>query len=378
MSDLDRLTPWLTLHFARVGAKQLSDVEAVFGSLEQAVSAPESAWRAAQVLKEKQLDLLFDTGLAEKVAQALEWAEQPNQHLLTLASDDYPPLLKQIADPPPVLYVRGQVALLSDPQLAIVGSRNASKQGRLTAEDFAQYLAGVGLTITSGLASGIDKAAHEGALKAETKAGGPQGTTVAVVATGLDRVYPAANRELAHRIVDTGAMVSEYPLGTQPLAHFFPQRNRIISGLSLGTLVVEAALKSGSLITARTASEQGREVFAVPGSINNPQVKGCHQLIRQGAKLVESGQDILEELSPMLQPSLFDEEGFSSPATESSVPKNDVKKGLLKFIEFEPIGLDELAVLSKLPVSDIQSQLLMLELSGDIEALSAGRWRRLR
>jgi DNA processing protein len=378
MSDLDRLTPWLTLHFARINAKQLSEVDAFFGSLEQAVSAPESAWRGAQVLKEKQLDRLFEPGLAEKVTQALEWVEQPNQHILTLASDDYPPLLKQIPDPPPVLYVRGQVALLSDPQLAIVGSRNASKQGRLTAEDFAQYLAGVGLTITSGLASGIDKAAHEGALKAETKAGGPQGTTVAVVATGLDRVYPAVNRELAHRIVDTGAMVSEYPLGTQPLAHFFPQRNRIISGLSLGTLVVEAALKSGSLITARTASEQGREVFAVPGSINNPQVKGCHQLIRQGAKLVESGQDILEELSPMLQPSLFAEEAFSSPATESSAPKNDVKKGLLKFIEFEPIGLDELAVLSKLPVSDIQSQLLMLELSGDIEALSAGRWRRLR
>ncbi|KUJ74371.1 DNA processing protein DprA [Thiomicrospira sp. XS5] len=373
MSDLDRLTSWLTLHFARVNAKQLSDVEAVFGSLEQAVSAPESAWRSAQVLKEKQLDLLFDPGLAEKVTQALEWAEQPNQHLLTLASDDYPPLLKQIADPPPVLYVRGQVALLSDPQLAIVGSRNASKQGRLTAEDFAQYLAGVGLTITSGLASGIDKAAHEGALKAQTKAGGPQGTTISVVATGLDRVYPAANRELAHRIADTGAMVSEYPLGTQPLAHFFPQRNRIISGLSLGTLVVEAALKSGSLITARTALEQGREVFAVPGSINNPQVKGCHQLIRQGAKLVESGQDILEELSPQLQPSLFPDEA-SSP--EAEAPSS--QQGILKYIEFEPIGLDELAVLSKLPVSDIQSQLLMLELSGDIEALSAGRWRRLR
>ena len=376
MSDLDNLHDWLLLHFARVNAKQLPQITSYFGSISQAVAASQASWKSSQLLKPKQLERLFDPDNDVLVSEAVAWSQQPEQTILTLEDAVYPELLKRISDPPILLYVRGDVSLLSEPQLAIVGSRNASKQGRLTAMDFAQYLASVGLTITSGLASGIDKAAHEGALQAgASNSKTAQGTTLAVVATGLDRVYPAANRELARQIADRGALVSEYPLGTKPMAHFFPQRNRIISGLSVGTLVVEAALKSGSLITARTALEQDREVFAVPGSINNPQAKGCHQLIRQGAKLVESGQDILEELSVILQLSLNE----PSKGQGSSPTKKDKEApgDLLRYIEFEPIGLDELVVLSKLPVSDIQSQLMMLELEGRIEALSAGRWRRL-
>jgi len=376
MSDLDNLHDWLLLHFARVKAKQLPQITSYFGSIAQAMLASQAHWQTSQILTPKQLERLFDAANPRLVSEAIIWSQQPDQSILTLDDVAYPDLLKRISDPPILLYVRGNVSLLSEPQLAIVGSRNASKQGRLTARDFAQYLASVGLTITSGLASGIDKAAHEGALQAgASNSQAVQGTTVAVVATGLDRVYPSANRELARQIADRGALVSEYPLGTKPMAHFFPQRNRIISGLSVGALVVEAALKSGSLITARTALEQDREVFAVPGSINNPQAKGCHQLIRQGAKLVESGQDILEELSAILQLSLNDASEGQDALNEKEVMAES--GNLLRHIEFEPIGLDELVVLSKLPVSDIQSQLLMLELEGKVEALSAGRWRRL-
>lgn len=376
MSDLDNLHDWLLLHFARVNAKQLPQITSYFGSIAQAMLASQAHWQTSQILTPKQLERLFDAANPRLVSEAIIWSQQPDQSILTLDDVVYPDLLKRISDPPILLYVRGNVSLLSEPQLAIVGSRNASKQGRLTARDFAQYLASVGLTITSGLASGIDKAAHEGALQAgASNSQAVQGTTVAVVATGLDRVYPSANRELARQIADRGALVSEYPLGTKPMAHFFPQRNRIISGLSVGALVVEAALKSGSLITARTALEQDREVFAVPGSINNPQAKGCHQLIRQGAKLVESGQDILEELSAILQLSLNDASEGQDALNEKEVMAES--GNLLRHIEFEPIGLDELVVLSKLPVSDIQSQLLMLELEGKVEALSAGRWRRL-
>ncbi|MDG4813233.1 DNA-processing protein DprA [Hydrogenovibrio sp. 3SP14C1] len=376
MSDLDNMHDWLLLHFARINAKQLPQITSYFGSISQAMAASQASWQSSQLLKPKQLERLFDSENNVLVAEAVAWSQQPEQTILTLKDAAYPELLKRISDPPILLYVRGDVSLLSEPQLAIVGSRNASKQGRLTAMDFAQYLASVGLTITSGLASGIDKAAHEGALQAGASSSQAlQGTTVAVVATGLDRVYPAANRELARQIANQGVLVSEYPLGSKPMAHFFPQRNRIISGLSVGTLVVEAALKSGSLITARTALEQDREVFAVPGSINSPQAKGCHQLIRQGAKLVESGQDILEELSAILQLSLNDTSAEQDGSNEKDVVAES--SSLLQYIEFEPIGLDELVVLSKLPVSDIQSQLLMLELEGSVEALSAGRWRRL-
>lgn len=379
MSELDRLKQGLNLHFAQVRFKQIAQIESVFGSLEQAMNASQSAWQRSQILTDKQLEKWSDTEKLTKIDQAIEWAQLPGQTILTWQDSAYPPLLKQIADPPILLYVRGDVSLLSQPQLAIVGSRNASKSGGLIASDFAHYLASVGLVVTSGLASGIDKAAHQGALSAlNAQANQSSGTTIAVVATGLDRVYPAANRDLARQIAESGAMVSEYPLGTKPLAYHFPQRNRIISGLSLGTLVVEAALKSGSLITARLALEQDREVFAVPGSINNPQVKGCHQLIRQGAKLVESGEDILEELSVILQPQLTLTTTLTDDHKAEEVASNSSSNSLMAHLDFEPVGLDELVDLTGWNVAQLQAELLMLELQGDLEALSAGRWRRLR
>lgn len=375
MSDIESLKQGLNLHFAQIRFKQLAQIERYFGSVEQSMAASDADWQQANILTPKQLEKWLDSEKLKRVDEAIEWAQQPGQEVVTWQDRDYPPLLRQISDAPLLLYVRGDLQLLSQPQVAIVGSRNASKAGRLIASDFAEYLADVGLVVTSGLASGIDKAAHEGALKAlGAEANQSSGTTIAVVATGLDRVYPATNRDLARQIAESGAMISEYPLGTKPLAYHFPQRNRIISGLSLGTLVVEAALKSGSLITARTALEQDREVFAVPGSIHNPQVKGCHQLIRQGAKLVESGEDILEELSSILQPQLT-----VPQASAASIPASDDSvSSIWAHLDFEPIDLDELVNLTGWTVAQLQSELLMLELEGRVESLSAGRWRRLR
>ncbi|MDA3806602.1 MAG: DNA-processing protein DprA [Thiomicrorhabdus sp.] len=377
-SDLPNfdLPDLLALHLSHVSLKQLQEILVYFGSLHSAISAGESEWKNSEILSKKQLESFM---LAERpglVDLALEWGERPLQSHLSIGSTNYPDLLASIDDAPILLAARGNVALLSDPQLAIVGSRHASKQGVNIAKDFAQHLSNQGLTITSGLALGIDAAAHQGGLQG-------LGKTVAVIGTGLDRIYPAANQTLARQIAEEGLMISEFPLGTPPLAFNFPRRNRIISGLSVGTLVVEAALKSGSLITAKTAIEQGREVFAVPGSINNPLAKGCHQLIKQGAKLVESGQDIFEELSALIEFSLAPQKPVSDSqqlpfkwqGQADKLPSS--KLPILEHVGYEPIGLDELAVLSKSPVSAIQGQLMMLELSGDIEAMSAGRWRRI-
>ncbi|MBN2606315.1 MAG: DNA-processing protein DprA [Thiotrichales bacterium] len=372
---MNRMGTYLKLHFARVKASQLEAIRSRFSSLDKAVEASQAEWEKSGILTPRQLERLFEDELPERIQQAETWAQQENHHILCLEDEVYPSMLAEISDPPILLYAMGKIELLSDPQIGIVGSRNATKYGISIAKDFAEYFTKVGMTVTSGLASGIDQAAHEGALHSEQF----PGTTIAVVATGLDRVYPASNRELAHKICQVGVLVSEYPLGTKPLAHQFPERNRIISGLSLGVLVVEAALKSGSLITARLAMEQGREVFAVPGSINSPHSKGCHQLIRQGAKLAESGQDVLEDLSGLIELSLSDEfTSQSSPLNQEKTAEKLSEDGLLKWIEYEPISLDELSVLSKWPVSEIQSQLLILEVTGRIEALSAGRWRRLK
>jgi len=376
MSSFSDLPSLLAFHISHASLKQAQMIQAHFGSLANALKANKSDWLDSQILKAHQLDILLGKTRPELVEQAMNWGEQDNQNWLAYGESGYPALLQSIDDAPLLLATRGRIALLQDPQLAIVGSRHASKQGVNIAKDFAQHLSSQGLTITSGLALGIDAAAHQGGLQGI-------GKTVAVVATGLDRIYPAANQNLGRQIAEEGVMVSEFPLGTKPLAYHFPKRNRIISGLSVGTLVVEAALKSGSLITARTANEQGREVFAVPGSINNPQAKGCHQLIKNGAKLVESGQDILEELSSLIQltlsnhtPDLFsgtqDDGQLANDSTQS-----EAQTPILKHIGYDPIGLDELVVLTKSPVYDIQSQLILLELSGKVEAMSAGRWRRL-
>lgn len=385
MSNISDLPSLLPFHFAYFSAEQLQNVVLHFGSLKQALLASKAEWKACGLAKEKQLDGLFDAGLARRVDEALEWAEQPNHTLLGLQMAGYPDYLAQCSDAPILLYVKGSVSLLSDPQMAIVGSRHASKLGLNSAKDFAHHLSDQGLGVTSGLALGIDTAAHQGGLLG-------MGSTIAVVATGLDRIYPARNKELGHQIVEQGAMVSEFHLGSKPLAYHFPRRNRIISGLSVGTLVVEAALNSGSLITARMALEQGREVFAIPGSINNPQAKGCHQLIKQGAKLVESGRDVLEELAGLIDWNKADinERQSTQHHAHTGAQQSDwlhsnatgeatrQSQRILKYMDFEPMGLDELVVVSKMPVSDILSQVMMLELSGDIEAMSAGRWRRIK
>ena len=391
MSTFADLPTFLHLHLCWVNAQQLSQIKRYFGDVKSALQANENEWRATKILSVTQLEKLFSDATKRDVESALQWGEISNQGWLSWDDSFFPQRCLQIEDAPILLGYKGSKSLLNDPQIAIVGSRHASKSGQEVAEDFAHFLSDKGLTITSGLALGIDAAAHRGGLQGV-------GKTIAVVATGLDRIYPASNKLLGQQIVEEGVMVSEFALGTKPINYNFPKRNRIISGLSYGTLVVEAALKSGSLITARTSMEQGRDVFAVPGSIHNPQAKGCHQLIKQGAKLVESGQDILEELSTNIADAL---KGMSSPENLTQVKQetsqlellagsSDSKRsvsqpnenlaasGLLKFIDFEPVTLDELVVVSKMPVSSIQSELMMLELSGQVEALSGARWRRIR
>lgn len=305
----------------------------------------------------------------QPVEQDLRWLEQPGRHLLTLRDPRYPALLGEIADPPPLLFVQGDPAVLENPQLAIVGSRNPTPGGRQSATDFARFLSSAGLTISSGLAAGIDGAAHRGALEADAP-------TVAVTGTGLDRVYPASHRELAHRIAEHGALVSELSPGTPPLAANFPRRNRIISGLSVGTLVVEAARQSGSLITARMASEQGREVFAIPGSIHNPLARGCHALIRQGAKLVEQAEDILEELSPLLG-SLIREPAVATAQAEFEPRQWDREyRQLMAALDFDPTPVDLLIERSGLTADAVSSMLLLLELEGFVSAAPGGRYCR--
>jgi DNA processing protein len=306
------------------------------------------------------------------VEQDLKWLDQPGRHLIPLTDPRYPPLLAAIDDPPPLLFVHGNPDLLNTPQLAMVGSRNPSASGRQTAQDFARHLARAGLTITSGLALGIDAASHQGALDVG-------GTTIAVTGTGLDRVYPARHRELAHRITETGIMLSEFPPGTPPRPGNFPRRNRIISGLSVGTLVVEAAKQSGSLITARMAAEQGREIFAIPGSIHNPLVRGCHALIRQGAKLVETASDIIEELGAMLgslerpdQP--LPESGESG--TEPVQQWDEDYQRLLQHLGFDPIPVDTLIQTSGLTAESVSSMLILLELEGYVASAPGSRYVR--
>jgi DNA processing protein len=302
--------------------------------------------------------------------QDYAWMRGSATRLLTVPDPAYPPLLRQIPDPPFALFVRGDVTLLSEPQLAMVGSRNPSVEGRRNAEEFAEYLARCGLVITSGMALGIDAACHKGALKG--------GKTVAVWGTGLDKAYPPRNRDLAAEIAEKGAVVSEFPPGTPPLPMHFPRRNRIISGLAVGTLVVEAAKQSGSLITARTASEQGREVFAIPGSIHNPMARGCHRLLRDGAKLVESAGDILEELAPLLGLTALPTvpAGIGAAAAETA-PEDPEYKLLLNSLDFAPTSVDSLVERTGLTPDVVSSMLLMLELQGHVEASPGGRYSRV-
>jgi DNA processing protein len=291
--------------------------------------------------------------------------------VITFADAIYPSSLLTIADPPPVLYVKGRAELLNRKSIAMVGSRNATLQGIQNARRFAHVLSTAGLTVVSGLALGIDGAAHEGALSEAAT----EGSTIAVTGTGLDLVYPAKHRELAHQIAVHGCLVSEYPLATPGIASNFPRRNRIISGLSQGVLVVEAAAQSGSLITARSALEQGRDVFAIPGSIHSPLSKGCHQLIRQGAKLVESAQDILEEIH--LQNTPLKEKVSPSNVAVNSVNPPAMTNQLLNAAGHDPVSVDELIMRTGLTMAEAQAGLLELELEGRIERLASGMYQAL-
>lgn len=307
----------------------------------------------------------------ENEAALRAWLRRPDCHCIAPGQPHYPVQLLAIPDPPQALYVRGDPALLTLPQLAIVGSRGPTPAGRETAFAFARRLAGAGLVITSGLASGIDSAAHHGALAAN-------GRTFAVCGTGLDRVYPPRNQALADGIAARGALVSEFPPGTPPLPHHFPRRNRLISGLSLGVLVVEARYRSGSLITARLAAEQGREVFALPGSIHNPLAGGCHRLIRDGARLVETPEEILEGLQPDLFRALA--EGpmqAPAPAGFSGGPLDSDSKILLNACGFEPVDADILVERTGFSAAAVASMLLMLELRGEVESSAGGMYCRL-
>jgi DNA processing protein len=351
------LAAWLRLTLIPgIGGESQRKLLAAFGLPEAVFAAGRLAARS--VIGDR-ADLLFDFDPAAEVDRSIEWASQPGQHILTLADDAYPRALLEIADPPSLIYVRGNPAMLKKRCLAMVGSRNATPQGLQTAENFAKTLAGKGLCIVSGLALGIDAAAHRGALSAG-------GDTIAVIGTGADRIYPARNKELALAIVEHGAVISEFPLGTPSIAANFPRRNRIISGLSRGVLVVEAAPESGSLITARLAGEQGREVFAIPGSIHSPVARGCHKLIKQGAKLVETANDILEELGNFTTP----EEQVESTLTDDEHP-------VLTALGHDPCSLDDLVDYTGQSAELLLPELLMLELSGKIAPLPGNRYQRL-
>lgn len=356
--------PLALLRAPRVGPRGFQALVERFGSAGQVFAAPASALAQLGLAKDT-LEWLKapDWG---KVERDLRWLEAPDHHCLELHDPAYPPLLREIADPPPLLFVQGDAAALGRSQIALVGSRNPSPAGLQLAFDFARALAETGLGVTSGLALGVDAAAHRGALAAG-------GATQAVTGTGLDQVYPRSHQALAAEILaQGGALASEFPVGTPPQAGNFPRRNRVISGLSLGVLVVEAALKSGSLITARLAAEQGREVFALPGSIHNPLAKGCNALIKQGAKLVETVDDILEEFSiasrpPAPRPQRQTEGGEPSPEEES----------LLKYIAYAPTSVDTLVAATGHAPETIASLLLSLELQGYV-ALADGGYARIR
>ena len=374
----DVVADWLALLAAPgVGPRSVARLIERFGNPGAVLDAP------GHVLAEMGLKPDAVAALAApdraRIDAALAWAEQPGAHILTPSDPRYPALLAEIADAPTVLFVRGDPLLLAEPQIAIVGSRNPTPVGREVTRELASRLAACGLVITSGLAVGVDGAAHTGALET--------GRTIAVLGTGPDRVYPAVHRELARTIAEHGALVSELAPGEGPLARHFPRRNRIISGLSLGTLVTEAALNSGSLITARQALEQGREVLAVPGSVRNPLARGCHALIRDGARLVEDADDVLAELAPLLRGVLGTAGVMGATSvhaqpreaqTEPQVGLDPEYSRLLDAMGYDPMAPDEMVRATGLPIESLSSMLLVLELEGHVSSCDGGRYCRTR
>jgi DNA processing protein len=357
--DREELGAWLTLlDTPQLGRGTARRLLAALGSPQAVVAAPASTLRElagpaiAEALRAQDSSAL--------VARTVAWLESaPGRDVVPLGDPTYPPLLLEAADPPLLLYIQGRAELLHSPALAVVGSRNPTPQGRENARAFAAALSEAGFTIVSGLALGIDAAAHEGGLAG-------RGSTIAVVGTGLDRVYPRSHLALAHRIAEGGLLLSEFALGTPPLAQNFPMRNRIIAALARGTLVVEAALQSGSLITARLAAEAGREVFAVPGSIHSPLARGCHALIQQGAKLVLGAQDVLDELRPP-----------AARAAAAPPPPAETADPLLDAMGFDPIGLDALSARTGWAAAELNARLLDLELDGRVARLPGQLFQRL-
>lgn len=370
--ERDELANWLRLTLTPgIGNLTARKLLAAFGLPEAIFSQSPSALQ--QVVTPAQADALLAEPPELPAQLDMTWHWLQNQEgsaprqILALGDTAYPSALLQIEDPPLLLYAMGRLDLPLDPaqSLAMVGSRNPTPQGALNARQFAQSLSQAGLTIVSGLALGVDGAAHEGALAG---ADDSRLATIAVVGTGLDRVYPKRHHQLAHDIAQHGLIVSEYPLGTPPLAANFPRRNRLIAGLSCSTLVVEAALQSGSLITARLAAEQGKDVFAIPGSIHATQSHGCHALIRQGAKLVESAQDVLEDLPGMAIADRMPTPAPASMATEDS---------LLQALGFDPVSLDALQARTGLATAPLQARLMTLELDGQVARLPGGLFQRI-
>ncbi len=374
----EELGLWLRLSLTPgVGDQTARQLLAAFGEPEHIFRQSESALRQIVSAKQAQQLLTLPDGWADLSRDTWDWLQHTptpdiTHAVLTLGDAEYPAPLLRIPDPPVMLYALGQTAALrglkAEQSLAMVGSRNPTPQGQTNAREFARALAGSGLTIVSGMALGIDGAAHDGALQG---ASSQALATIAVVGTGLDRVYPRQHRELAHRIAQHGLILSEYHLGTPPLNANFPKRNRLIAGLSQATLVVEAALQSGSLITAKQALEQGRDVMAIPGSIHSAQAKGCHALIKQGAKLVESAQDVLEELR---MPDPFAQVPLALAPTAAPTETEDE---LLSAMGHDPVGLDALQARCGWPTARLQAQLLELELMGQVGRLPGGLFQRM-
>lgn len=362
LTEQEKLT-WLALLLAPAGPATLNPLLAECPDPQQLLQAPPAQARAPFRTYARNPDW----AAAET---HLNWLQQQAIHLIPITHTSYPALLRRLSDAPIALFVHGNPDLLHLPQLAVVGSRHASQNGFATAKQFGAHLAQHGMAITSGMALGIDTAAHQGALSVK-------GHTIAVAGTGLDRVYPARNHQLAHQIVQQGALISEYLPGTKPLRHHFPRRNRVIAGLSLGVLVVEAALKSGSLITARLANELGREVFAIPGSIHNPLARGCHRLIRQGAKLVETAEHIIEELGAALSELSLSLEPTSSATTEPvSAELTAEHQTVLDAMGFDPVSIDQLVQRTGMRAAEVSSILLLLELQGQVSPELGGLFQR--
>ncbi|MGJ8618727.1 MAG: DNA-processing protein DprA [Methylophilaceae bacterium] len=359
----DEIALWVALNQIQgLGSAGVYQLLRKFGTPESIFSASISQLKS--VVSDEIATSIYQGVQPEAVEATLQWLEKDNAHVITLGDTHYPQQLLQTSSPPVILYAIGNLTLLNQPAIAVVGSRNATQQGEKNAESFSRDLCDQGFCIISGMALGIDGAAHRGALKSN-------GATIAVVGTGLDIVYPAKHRELAHQIASHGLILSEFPLGTPSKAQNFPRRNRIISGLSLGCLVIEANKDSGSMITARLAAEQGREVFAVPGSIHSPVSKGCHQLIKQGAKLVESSADIIEELKNVIPAHSpigpVTQKGQSTPESSS----------ILALMGFDPISFEPLLDASGLTTETLSSMLMLLELEGKVAALAGGKYQRL-